>query len=361
MQDILSHRYLCSGKHKTLNIFICQTPFHILMAQYIRDGLVEEESYNLLVDVNGPGKLQQYNENWDEIISKQMCSNFSKSQSLKTQYFKVVNAKRIYKILRQRIGEYPQKKIWFAHLNEFLSNYIFFHYKSDKTIEFNVLQDGILNYFSCKFAGKRWLRNLSKFLLAGVMRWGFVPYHGLINGVDRPEVRGHYLLGMEHLSDYPQKFQAIRIPKTTMNQRAERDVLVLGQESIVDLVAHDVYTKSSDRLMEFSLKLAGPQSQIYYKPHHIDPTQGLFSQRAVEKGMLLLNWDGPIEELFMERHFTHVVSLCSSALPNLKMIFGNTVECWTIDLAFVLEKMDCDRNESSQLIKFFNATEVHLV
>lgn len=342
-----------------LKIFICHNPIHLYLARFIRDEKRQEHDCCILVDLDGIANGHD-DCGWDAVISKQVYCPFVESRDFKTQCFKVINAKRLYRLIRQKMRLFPRTIVWYPTLRDFLPNHLFFRFRKSRKVEFNVIQDGLLNYYPYKELGTNSYFHFTKFLMGLLFGFIFIPYSGLSSGVDRKEVKGQYLMGAGDLSECPEKFRRIRIPPSPNSEASpSQNILVLGQEVHLKKAGLEKYEELSNDLLNFAQKMASPQSVLFYKPHHYDPTAGVFSRMAQARGFQLIETTGEIAEaLAGEYRFARVISFTSSALFNLKIIYGDSLESWSVDFEKVLNGAGKSVHDIQKLRKLFASVGV---
>jgi hypothetical protein len=123
----------------------------------------------------------------------------------------------------------------------------------------------------------------------------------------------------------------------------------LNNRSLVDL-----YEKTA-----FYLSKKG-YTELYYKKHHRESSDFGF-EIFNNYGFRLFEDTRCIEEISYEKGFNCVASFVSSALPQLKLLFGNQIECVSINSDYVHKAITKNKKSLDQLNTIYNLLEVRKV
>lgn len=315
-----------SGNPGTVNLYLCYTTFHILIARYI--AAQQGEIRNILVDANGHYHAEGDEvEAFHEVLSKQVESDFSRTNFLTTQYAKAVNARQLLQLIMPLIASCDKIRVFYAHLEDYLPNYLFFKYHRHPRWEFNLIQDGMLNYYEVTVMGRSRLTHRLKQIIVFFTGFRFTPYHGYLSGVEREEVTTQYLLGLEKYAVYPAKAKTVPRPPVHNGARGE-DILILGQETNANKIGKGAYLALFAELADYAIEQRRPSAHIYYKAHHINPVRTQVTRILATRGIEELSVPGTAEELLMDdTRIGHVIAVSSTVLINAKLLFGEHIDC----------------------------------
>ncbi len=315
-----------SGNSGTINLYLCYTTFHIMIARYIADE--QGEVRNILVDANGHYHARgDEGEMFHEILLKQVKQDFSHTNRLTTQFAKAVNARQLLQLIMPLIASCEKIRVFYAHLDDYLSNYLFFKYHRHPRWEFNLIQDGMLNYHEVTVRGRQRLTHQLKQIIAFLTGFRFTPYHGYLSGVEREEITAQYLLGLEKYAIYSEKAKTVPRPPVHNGPRGE-DILILGQETNANMIGKGTYLALFAELADYAVEQRRPSAHIYYKAHHINPVRTQVTRILAARGIEDLSVPGTAEELLMDdTRIGHVIARNSTVLITAKLLFGEHIDC----------------------------------
>lgn len=358
-----------SLKHTKVNdnvpeahIFLCYTSFHVLISSII----AQEQSLNsscqikVLIDVNEHLSMEK-NHVWDKIISASKIQGYN--HHLKTQIKKLSEAKSIFTQLVGFLNQYDKVVIYYAHLEEYLTNHLYFYFKHPN-VTYNIIQDGILNFYGVQVDRKRLRKHISKAILGVAFRFPYRPFLSYITGVNHSNVKKQYLLGAAELSDFPEKSTVLSnsyIKKKNFSETTHDSILILGQEAMIyDIGYEQFYNHLYDLLIFVTQNF--PHIPKYYRPRHNGLLQGKTRQNIISQGISILDAQGSIEDLYNQNIIScyHIISFTSSALINMKLLFGDSVECYSFNFKTISRTIPNTENQD-RLARLFTKVGVNFV
>lgn len=323
-------------------IFICYTPFQIFIASSIIRTQLESNHDTrpiyILVDGNKCLQLQNHGNviQWDHIITppQKMGSTYS---GFRDNMRQIVNSKIVLSAMEPLISNQRKIGIYYPHLYEYLTNYFYFSYKHTN-IEYKVIQDGILNYYGVRTSRKKYLNQCFKALLGRFWKLPFIPVKGYMTGIDREDVTIQYVLGAENLADNPRKSICVEVAKSA-SDIDYMSVLLIGQENLIPTIGEEKYVAYLQKATQL-IRKRFTKKQLYYKPRNHDLFKKIMEYCDLQD-FDILNESITIEELYLKRSFGHLVGFHSSALLNIKLLYGKQIHCYSYAFSNVaLETMN---------------------
>jgi hypothetical protein len=137
----------------------------------------------------------------------------------------------------------------------------------------------------------------------------------------------------------------------------KKSLLFLGQpleDHLNKNYLRDLYEKTALYLSQQGY------AELYYKKHHRESSENGFRIFS-NYGFRLLEDSRCIEEISYEKAFSCVASFISSALPHLKLLFSDQIECISINGEYVLGAITKNRESLDRLNTIFNIVGVKRV
>jgi Alpha-2,8-polysialyltransferase (POLYST) len=227
--------------------------------------------------------------------------------------------------------------------------------KSKKNIKFCNFPDGIGNLLLDPLSFKEKIKIAIKSLLKYFGYFSYYYYSG-----DRMGMRyfDKVYSFMPELLKKKKINNVELIKELTMNKiNTKQSLLFLGQP-----LENHLNKRSLVELYEKTAVYLSQQgyTELYYKKHHRESSNVAFEIFS-NYDFKLLEDSRCIEEISYEKGFNCVVSFVSSALPQLKLLFGNQIECISINSDYVLKAITKSRKSLDQLNTIFNMFGVRKV
>lgn len=238
--------------------------------------------------------------------------------------------------------------IFLSDINWPLNNWVFNKYKKNK---FFLFEEGLGNYLSLKRGFQDILRGTAKQILY-LLNYGpyFKNYLGEQMGGDQKRINGNYFYKPNLSFSSGKKIQI-----KTKSQ--ENSLFRLPDDSVVFLeqpyIKNFGVEKYKEILKKIKIKFKG--KSYYIKRHHFEDEIINYS----ELGFNQIQYDGPIENTSLGDNVT-LVSFNSSALFNMKLIYGNEIKCVSIHLFETLKFNKKNTKDINKIEELFNNIGIKL-
>lgn len=336
-----------------ISVFLCYTTFQVYLASYIANS----ESTNILVNSRC---CLHTTTCWDYVVAPEINISLNQGSGMKNKIYRLRRAKKIFHIIEELIQANQHVVVYMPHLYEYLSNYFYFNYKHP-SIEFNILQDGILNFYAKKIETSQYLRQYAQALFSHILMFPFIPFRGYLTGINRPDIKKQYLLGAIDLSDFPDKGQLVLVDKQLQQDIDTEAVMFIGQETLIERMDKLRFLFYMQNVMQFITKQFSGM-KLYYKPKDYHLFQELGMHNMLPKEIIVLDDTVCVEELFLTNPVRHIISFNSTALLNIKLLFGHHVECYSYQFDKVLDDMSLITLENKKkLSALFTKSGIRLV
>ena len=291
---------------KKSNIFIAQTPFQNFMAtkiveQFFMNGLNNNYLYTSVALEN--------NSCFDEYYP------IEKKESLE-KIITTYHAKRkISKRLKSEACE-----LFIPHTSAILSNYFFYSFPREQFgVKLNFYYEGILyfyKYYEPYKAKTHTIRKIFSFMV------GFdYKRNTEILPVEHPSVGCIYTIFPDFTVGPKQKMKEVSLFKKKYEGKNNCILIVGGKPSALDdSEVILLYGEMIEKILSLSEK-----STIYFKGHHADTSSNFEIANAGRINFEDITQSSPIEEVIEQYRPNMILSYPSSALVNLKAMYGEKV------------------------------------
>lgn len=332
-------------KMHNINIFVVHSIFQDLIAQHMIKSLPElKEDENYLI----------YNMNVDE--SREKLAGWEKVITLDPVGGTVLGDKKKYKIAVEKVLTFIEEKnlvrVFLSDLNWPLNNAIYSNLAKKKfnQVELCNFPDGIANLYVVDVNIKQKTKNFLKSIL-GLLGVTLPYYNYKSDHIGLGLFDKIYSL-MPSIIEHSISKEIIEIPTISPSLiDFKPDTLIfLGQPYELHIPKRkyrDLCMKAASFTMGLGYK------KLYYKPHpREDLTKGWDIFRAF--GFKLFNQKGSIEELFLTSQTECIISFNSSALVNLKLMFGDRIRCISYCGTKLYKYTGVGKNISIRLKQIYN-------
>lgn len=329
------------------NLFFIHTPFH----QFIVEKIINQYKQNsneiniIFYEFERPQVFNQYPDAHKLMFVGGRVPGIDNRK----------NAEINVKLIKSIINNYTDNKIYISDIAWPMNNILFF----DKSIkcEFNIFMDGIGNYLGQKINARLFVRNIAKWLL-GFFGLGvrYFPYFGDVVGHSQKRIKLIYGFKSEYLHMAKNKACDIII------KNSQKEIFKNQKKGIF---LDQPFIKGFNRwnaLRQDTLKILNELDvdHWHYKQHHFGALQDKIYFLML--GFEDVNSTECIEKLFESEWFDTVVSYNSTALFNLKVIFGDRIRCIAIDDAeLVNAATQNDSNVNLKLRFLYNTVGVEII
>jgi len=299
-----------------LNLFLVHTPFQNYIANHMVSNMTELRSSDNYIIIDMDRKVKVNKNLWDEVfvfsppIGKNYLVNFAER-------------KKFLKEIQNRFVNYSRVNIFLANVFYPFNNAFFGLARKDKLNKYVLCNfpEGIANLIFVPIDKKTYLKNFIKYSLGVIIGFPYQLFSGDISGIKYADKIYSLIPSMLPEQLNKQK-NIIEIPKLTSRvlEQKEESCLILGQSNFDNIPNYKSLIK---KVVEYCNSLG--ITKIYYKPHHYENYS--ISYNYKELGCVIIKTNEPIEEYFLSHPINYVVGFNSSALLNLKYLFGNFVSC----------------------------------
>jgi len=244
---------------------------------------------------------------------------------------------------------------YMSRMDSVYNNSIYSYFSKGMKTSFHMTPDGSLNYFCGAtptekiLEMKKWRSRLS------LLTFGKVPitlfYENELGGELAESVC--CLGGVKPGWASDEQVMEIEFPIDADNVKNDGDILIIGQNlkyyKLVDDVLFNRIQGAIERLVDYL-----PSRKIYYVKH----------PRAVENEFSINGSELPqgnylcVEELISSGKYQHVISCCSSALINAKLMAGDSINCWAVGVEHYPFPSD---NQKQQLLGIYKNLGVQII
>lgn len=325
------------------NVIVAVTPYHFfVLKNMISQRLIDSDAHNIFVSTMSREELDF--EGVEFFFDKEFCLDIKKNGI--ELYFNKIIKDRINKTIYNLETILYDKEIYLImpHLEHPLCNALYFSLKAIKNSTFNyaTYPEGIASIVPLKKSIRYLCFESVKVFLSnfGCLEYSF---HGSSDdALGIFDVNIIYTFNPKTIKKYIKKdTKLISIKTLSKNIKPKDKILILGQP----------YNKKSiSNMILWSKEI---NSDIYYKPH---PRENIKNIIYYEKilGVNILKTNLCIEEYFDKvESFKNVISVNSSALINLKMMYGDAINCISYNA-----KNHIQENRREELLKIYREVGV---
>lgn len=328
-----------------LNLFICQTPFHVLASEAILNqkashfpsDSTQEHSYHLVY--LGRGNVDQLDfAGWTTTHLFVRPKKFDVATRLKgaarllsASAEDMRNLVAATAAIRRLIGSAPGAvNVHVPHFEGVLANDIGNRYATSDKVTIRGFPDGLLDIFPLE----RIRISPADYFKAGLLRaigLNYRPRLGPIGGANH-ELFDHYYtffpavdssrLGGAPTTPISLEFLLDRTGSTA----ATRHVLLLGQEPVIAAWGEERYLAWVERAATY-LRERYQGLSFLYKPHHSGP----YVHHNRNLPFPVLDDDAPVERILGKYNVAAVASLASTGLVTAKLILGEDVDAISLN------------------------------
>ncbi len=310
------HNFFKEVGTKRVNVFICHNGFHGLIAERIvEEHFSKDEKAVHVILINDVYGLQ----NPDLFDLKLSIPGGIK----RITYFRQI--KRLFHLLGESGLEISFN---IPHIGGLLPYYVYDQLKPKySNLELNLFYEGVLYFTNYDYKDTIGLSDKDlrrRKLFSRLFNFKYKQVGDICPTLSE-RINGVYSLFPEFTKGYDgtQRFKLITLGKQKLKPaNIEKKVIILGQrlKSLNDSQLKSMYRIMLEDLNDF-------KGKIFYKRHPSDES-GLFEQTAEEINLSyeVIRSVEPVELLIESQQPTHIVSMLSSSLINLKAAFGDDLE-----------------------------------
>ncbi|MCK4632167.1 MAG: hypothetical protein KAT79_02790 [candidate division Zixibacteria bacterium] len=339
-------------KKSRASLFVIHTPFQRLIVHHMVRSMPEfcESDNYLVLDMDTAG-LKIENELWKKVIPlKPPVGRYRLGWG--------GDCRRACRIVTDILKEYESGSLFITDVLWPLGNALYglMRKQTDRCYLLCNFPDGFGNLFLKYPSLKRKIRNLIK-VCVGMA--GGLPYYilrGDIAGIEDSD-KVYSLLP----SAMPDTIEAeiVGIPKLQISESnvVPQSALFLGQPYdyvMSDEDYHDLATRAADYAAGLGYE------NLFYKSHHFaksDIEKDIFANRGFE----ILDDRRPIEEVFLARQMSCVLSYNSSALVNLKILMGDQIRCISTFNALATSYTVEGKEAYDETLRVFQLCDIEMV
>lgn len=325
------------------NVMVAITPYHFfVLKNMILQRLIDSDAHNILVTTMSREELDF--EGVEFFFDQEICLDIKKN-GIELYFNKNVKDK-INKTIHNLETVLYNKEIYLImpHLEHPLCNALYFSLKAIKNSNFNyaTYPEGIASIVPLKKSIKYLCFESVKAFLSnfGGLEYSF---HGSSDdALGIFEANIIYTFNPKTIKKYIKKDTKLISMKTLSKKVKPKDkILILGQP----------YDKKS--ISDMILWSKGINTDIYYKPHPRENIKNIIYYKEI-LGVKILKTNLCIEEYFDKvGAFKNVISVNSSALINLKMMYGDVINCISYNA-----KNHIQENRREELLKIYEGVGV---
>lgn len=290
----------------SIHIIICFNP---MLNIYIADMIKELKISDYFV-------IEFYPQ---QIITNITENNLKRFNSTSTREY-LRNIKECIRFIEKKVVPYKEVFFYFSHPFHMLSNYFFF--LNNSKYHFVQIPDGIANYYNVttrSFLSKMLLKKIASFFI----NIKYSLYSGHLTAVEKNKYEYIITLYEKGLIRNGNVIRKIELSNQTKNadQEKSNNILILGQS----YKNYYLYQKTYSKIFEYVISNFKSDSNIFYKNHPNENINQHFKDLLSNYKINILSTQKQVE--LIAANYNTVISEVSSALFNLKILYGDKIHC----------------------------------
>jgi hypothetical protein len=339
--------------NNTINLFIPISPSHIVNFELLLISKTIKKGKNILLN---PANFECQEEYWDEVISDNIKYTSNEITFIKKTLYQINKIRQTKKFIKKTKKHLKNNKsfiLFYCNLEDILTNFFFFKYCTNNTVDKILVEDGVLNYYEYKVEEKKNKQFKLKVLLGCFLRVPFNSFKGNVTGIDFKSVSKQYVRTPD-LSVRPDK--SIQLPYPKIDYKPDPNVILfIGQDIIANIVGRTEYLKKVDYYFSMIKKKVNTNSiKIIYKPHRNGNYELIDSLGKKHFGESFSYFLGqtPVEEAVAVVKPSSIFTFSSSGILNIKMTLSDTVNVSFYAFPFA---------SNPQLIALFKKFDIRII
>lgn len=335
---------------RKVNIFIAHTPFQNYVANHMVSNMDEFNNMdNILILDSNHDNLVIQKKSWKEIIVKNPAIGLK-------FYENIEQRETLLKYILDKVeSQYDVMNIFVANISYTLNNLFYgiymnkCKYKVDITL--NNYPEGIANLLLENIGSKQYIKDIIRNVYGIVKGTRYYTYTGDITGIKYSDKV--YSLSPEFIDSIDKEI--ITIPKLNNKKNANNRnqiCIILGQP-YYSTENEKEFIKIMKEIVEYMNKLG--YNNIFYKPHHYED-RNLVNKVSNYVDEVVYDHN-PIEQYAIDNNIKAVIGFTSSALINLKSMYGNNIEC----ISYKGLKFIKDVNSKQKLESIYNRIGIRII
>jgi hypothetical protein len=305
-----------------LKIYIAISPLGIKnaelqMSQY-SNPLVQET--NILIN---PSSYNADQRCWSKIISNEGF-RFESIQTtitakLKYQLQRIYYSKKLFRTVKKLTNQQgiSQVEFFIQNLEDPLSNLCFF-FNWQKNTQFNLIEDGIANYYDYYKTFPQMRKRLHlKILFHRLFNFKYLTPKSF-TGITYSRMSTQFVRFPE-MAENSKKSKKLEVSELSFHPKIDT-VLIIGQESYEIIYGYEKYVYELQEMI-LKIKAKYPDHKILYKPHW---NTAINLSKILDK-IEVINSKATVEELVPALAPSVIISFTSSALINLANVYRTMV------------------------------------
>lgn len=316
---------------ETTKVFLAHTPLQVFFVEQI----IEQEKLQVNICVLITSVIPSNPNLFDKVIFIPKKNGFTKvAKTLKARLF------------LRRIPSKNKVSFFISHTSALLDNYVFYTLKrNDPELAINFFYDGILYFYDYQEKHKKThrIRRLIGFLVG--INYHFepriVPFDLIDNGIIYT-ILSKFTLGNKS------KHKEIELQKKNYNAIKNNTLILGGKPSLLtDAEVQLIYTKIIGLISDQNT------NQNFFKGHHADHSDNFDIANVDNISFTDITQNNPIEEVVEQYGPSKIYSYPSSALINLKAMYGMEIEIY----CFYIKKK---KKDLKKLLPIFEHMEINI-
>jgi hypothetical protein len=334
-----------------LNMFFVHTPLNIFTVEQMLQNLDEFNHADNMLLLESLNDIDYNPHLWTAVYHLDYVGGCVMGQSNRVKAEN--NLDSINKIIRDK----NNIRIFLSDIQWVMNNRIFFDKRIRAKTTYNLYVDGIPSYIGFEISFEQAVRNLVKYCL-GHLGFGvkYHPYSGRAFGEDRSEIIGVYGFNSDLIPCEPGKKRHIPTPGFSRRTLSGNSCLFLDQpyQRYFETAQWEAIQQKT---LSYLLSLNG--GSLHYKNHHFGRKQD--EEYYSRHGFMIVHDQRCIEQFFGDLGCNIAISYSSSALLNLKLLYGDNVRC--ISLIKLIDKIprSTERQLNRQIIDLYEKVGVDVV
>ena len=307
---------------KNLNIFILHRPFQLMVAQLIIKQYINHNTNSnvLFFEGNIPEQLIE-GSLWAEVNQIGYCDTILKGTK---NTIEMLHSN----VLKMTLGSGRDSivSLYISDIAWATNNRLFFSRELSNRVNYNILCDGIGTYTDPGQSYYHKFRNLVKMTMGYLgMSARYTCYPGRLMGMDHKNIKGIFCFRPELIEGmypnnalYPIDFGSLG---DSQFDEGSRGACLFLDQPYKEYIRSDEWTTLRQDTVNYIQSKS--YTDVFYKKHpacHINYHQDLFGIN-----LKIITGDEPIESVMQNWQFKEVISYSSTALLNIKLMYGDAV------------------------------------
>lgn len=251
-------------------------------------------------------------------------------------------SKKKYDLIKEVLQKYSNVHVYLPNIHSPFTNKIFFNLPNELhvNLQYNILVEGSLNYAGHYIGKNYFYKSLIKIILGYMMGFSYKLFQGEFDASDQNKIDIIYAPLKEGLCTNKKIVEIDLSPKKDI-KREKNNILIVGQ-----YLSSQLSTTNQNILEEYFLEFINNKlvdaEIIYYKAHPMSDEKDDFIQKLSDERIKIVKTSLSLEEWLENEDVKMVISIASTALMTIKIMYGDKIECISFGMDFLNKNTSVD-------------------